>query len=637
MATRKHKTTPTRRGTQRKGGDADLMDKLRRYIRSNGGQFLEDPNITSIGIGYKIKDGKRTNQISLQFTVASKVEEGSALESMDTELIPKTLEVEGVEIPTDVIQRKFELSYEIVGTEEISDRKKRLDPILPGVSVCHHSGSAGTLGLVVFDRQNGDPCILSNWHVLHRATGKIGDQVVQPGPHDDNNLHLNHAGKLVRSHLGAAGDCAIARIENRDFDRNILELNLIPKQVARADLGDTVIKSGRTTSVTKGVVRRVDVLASITYPGVGSQQVGCFEIGPEEGTPPSLEISMGGDSGSAWLIANENGTPSEILAGLHFAGETSDNPDEHALACYAHSVFKKLEISLEPLAEEDLQDSEVAAGYNPDFLSTAVQIPSLSSVQIKDAFQLDGKPLIPYTHFSVILSKSRRLARVVAWNIDGDRVRRLSRRGLGFLLDPRVPREFQNGNELYRNNNLDRGHLARRADLIWGSQSEAKRANRESFFYTNIAPQHESFNQSSKGGIWGELENAVLTEVDVEDLRVSVMGGPIFREDDPVHRGVKIPREFWKLIAYTDTADGKFKVRAYQLTQRDLLTDLEALELDPFRIFQISLDRLEEETGLAVDSLKEADTFTSGVLTEAFELERVSQAREVLGLEDLIV
>jgi endonuclease G len=339
---------------------------------------------------------------------------------------------------------------------------------------------------------------------------------------------------------------------------------------------------------------------------------------------------MGGDSGSAWLIADDDGA-TDIMAGLHFAGEGAGNADEHALACYAHSVFKKLNISLELTAV--IEAAAAPKGYNPHFLSEAAPTPKLTASQSSDAFKLDGSPLVPYMHFSVCQSKARRLPRFVAWNIDGKRLKKISRNGIGFKLDPRINAKFQVGNELYKNNKLDRGHVARRADLCWGPLAEAKKANVDSFFYTNITPQHEAFNQSSKAGLWGELENAIFEDVDVEDLKISVMGGPIFRDDDTEFRGVPLPREFWKLIAFQDSADGEFKVRAYVLTQRDLLTDLEALELDPFRLFQVSLGDLRVETKLNFQALAAFDTHGAGAGPEA--VGGVSPPREVASAAEL--
>ncbi len=150
------------------------------------------------------------------------------------------------------------------------------------------------------------------------------------------------------------------------------------------------------------------------------------------------------------------------------------------------------------------------------------------------------------------------------------------------------------GNELYENNRLDRGHVARRADLLWGSLPEAKRANTDSFFYTNITPQMDDFNQSSKNGLWGKLEDAVFDDVDVDDLKVSVFGGPVFQDDDRVFRRLKIAREFWKVLTFTE--EGVLKAKAFLLTQN--LNQLEALDLDEFRVFQITLSELQERTQL---------------------------------------
>jgi len=632
MAKKRSKKTQPRSKKKRSTKNDQLIEKMRQYIRTEAGRFLDDDNITSVGIGYKMTNGERSSKLCVQFTVKSKLEDaGTQLEDAGTKLIPKTLAIAGKDVPTDVLEREFRPAFEVLSLEEATSRKTRLDPLVPGISVSHPSGSAGTLGAIVYDRRTGDPCILSNWHVLHRGTGEIGDVTVQPGPHDDNRIELNHVGRLVRSHLGPAGDCAISRIEDREFVTEILDLDVAPAKIARPDLDDRVIKSGRTTDVTRGIVRRIDVMVRLSYGSeMGKFNIGGFEIGPLKNAPAGAEISQGGDSGSVWLVANDDGSASDVMVGLHFAGEGSSDPDEHALACYAHSVFNKLEIGFEQPAEPEAVDG---LGYRPNFLSETVRAPWLPQDQYDDAFKLNGSHLIPYTHFSVCQSRSRRLPRFVAWNIDGGRLRKLSRKGLKFRLDPRIDSEFQAGNELYKNNPLDRGHVARRADLTWASLAEAKRANKESFFFTNITPQHAAFNQSSQGGLWGELENAIFEDVDVEDLRVSVIAGPVFRESDPEHRGVGIPREYWKLIAYGDTADNRFKVRAFVLTQNDLLHDLEALTLDPFRMFQVSLARLQEIAGgLDFSAIEEFDTLSGDAEPEAIG---TSGIREVTGRTNL--
>lgn len=610
MAARKR----TSRGSGKsKKPSEEFMESLKQFVRTQGVEYLRDKNISSIGIGYKLRNGKPTNKVSIQFTVNKKVSP-ETLESLGTTEVPKSFTIDGVEIPTDVIQRSYKRSYKIVKESTGSLRKVRIDPIKPGVSVANKNETAGTIGCIVFDRQDGTPYILSNWHVLHGPQGNIGDDIVQPGPHDDNRVHLNHLGKLVRSHLGTAGDCAVGSIEDRSFEQIILELGIKVEQLGEPALGDKVIKSGRTTGVTHGIVTRIHTITKIDYGDpVGEKSIGGFEIGPDKNNlPANGEISQGGDSGSVWLFRTNNGRPTKTMAGLHFAGEGASDPNEHAIACYARSIFEKLEISLTPPHQE--AETAQGRGYTANFLGQRVVLPKLSNAVRNDVFDLNGSAFIHYTHFSLTLSKSRRLAHWVAWNIDGSRLKKIGRKGIKFVLDPRIPDDFQIGDDVYEGNRLDRGHIARRADLLWGSIAEARQANKDSFFFTNITPQMDNFNQSKQGGIWGKVEDAVFEEVEVDNLRVSVFGGPVFRKDDRVYRGVKIPREFFKVLAFVEV--GKLKAKAFLLTQN--LNQLELLELNEFKVFQVTLAEVEKRCGFTFPSnLKAADGFSEHLKVQA--------------------
>lgn len=598
------KATPRKRKASSEISEA----ALRRHIRAKGVEYLKDPNITSVGIGLKNGDGP----ICLQFTVGEKGD--SAIEALGSRRIPPAIEIDGKMVPTDVIQRAYRPSYEVVEVEQLDFRRQRVDPLRPGVSIAHVDETAGTLGLVVFDRATGAPCVLSNWHVLNGNTGKVGDTVVQPGPFDDNNTAMNVAGTLLRSHLGAAGDCALARIRQRGYDRSVYALDVVPRRLARVALGDRVIKSGRTTAVTRGIVRRIDVMVKIQYgPLVGEQAIGCFEIGPDsEDLPSDGEISKPGDSGSAWLIF-EKGAASDIFAGLHFAGETDGETDEHALACYPASIQKKLDFVLEPdigsaAIHADMVNAVPRRGYDPGFLEKLVPEPGLSTAQKRDAVNFGRAQTIPYTHFSVCLSAKRRMARFVSWNIDGSRLVKLPRRD--FALDPRIEAKFQLGEELYAGNRIDRGHIARRADLCWGPVAEAEQANRDSFYFPNIAPQHQRFNQSLRKGLWGGLEDLVFEQADLQGLKLSALGGPVFANDDMPYRDALIPRAFWKLLAYLGR-DGRLRCSAFVLSQERYLSDIESLDLDPFRIYQVALSELARKTELNFDALSPADVIAN--------------------------
>ena len=511
-----------------------------------------------------------------------------------------------------MLECQYTPGYKVVQESRSVERKARLDPVQPGCSIGHVDVSAGTLGCIVYDRETDEPYVLSNWHILQGLTGTIGDSIVQPGPHDDNRIEQNRLGKLIRSHLGPAGDCAVASIEDRSFIDTLMDLDITVQELGEAELGDKVIKSSRTTGLTYGAVTRIHTVTKINFEGeLGEKVIGGFEIGPDPDSPASTdEISMGGDSGAVWLFRSPDGEPTSVMAGLHFAGEGTFDVSERALACYPRSVFEKLNISLKPRVKHTYSSQTPNVpnlGYNPHFLSEPVPAPVLTSKGERQAYKLNGSYVIPYTHFSLAQNKRRRLPMWVAWNIDGNRIRRLSRKKIPFLVDPRLPVEYQMDNTVYAHNPLDRGHIARRADLCWGGLDEAQKANRDSFYFTNIAPQMNTFNQGSRGGIWGELEDAVFQSVEVQDLKVSIIAGPVFDENDRPYRDVKIPREFFKVIAFSE--GNAVKARAFLLTQN--LDQLESLDLAEFKVYQVSLTEIESRCEFYFPTvLKNVDGFS---------------------------
>jgi endonuclease G, mitochondrial len=184
-------------------------------------------------------------EFSLQFTVGQKFGP-EALEAVATRAIPETITANGITFQTDVVEPKFEQDPVAVTTDTKSERKRRLDPMQPGISIGNVHSPAGTLGCLVKETASGETCILSNWHVLQTGSGALGDMVAQPGPHDDNRVSENVCGALVRSFLGLAGDCALASIVGRGAIETILDLGVTVRSVGDPELGDRVRPSVTT-------------------------------------------------------------------------------------------------------------------------------------------------------------------------------------------------------------------------------------------------------------------------------------------------------------------------------------------------------------------------------------------------------
>jgi len=257
-------------------------------------------------------------------------------------------------------------------------------------------------------------------------------------------------------------------------------------------------------------------------------------------------------------------------------------------------------------------------GYKADFLGDfVVDWPRPVGRRQGDVTVVPGTSdnLLTYTHFSVMMSASRRIAMCVGVNISGGDSVKIDRSADKWSLDGRLPLEAQVGEDLYADNLLDRGHLVRREDPNWGDEAET--ANEDTFHFTNCSPQMAAFNQKT----WLSLEDYVLKNTRRWQERVTVFSGPVFGDNDLVYRGVLIPSAFWKVVAFLSD-DGKPSATAYMIEQTRELTSLEAA-FGSFKTYQRSVARIEELTDLSFGTLSSYDGFTNEERATGVRIESV--------------
>lgn len=246
-------------------------------------------------------------------------------------------------------------------------------------------------------------------------------------------------------------------------------------------------------------------------------------------------------------------------------------------------------------------------GYDAAFLATEVPLPVLSDEQRAiAAHRVDAGPgadpvVLPYTHFSVVMNGLRCIAFYTAVNIDGSALVDFPRGRDKWYFDPRIAQTEQVGEDLYRRNRLDRGHLVRRLDPVWGADPATPEA--DSFHFTNCSPQHERFNQGKD--LWQGLENFILGNAEVRDRRITVFTGPVLAADDPLYKGVRLPLAFWKVVVHV-RADGTTASAAYVLEQKGLIEDMlrEEAVFSP-GTYRVTLAHLIERTSLDLSHLQE--------------------------------
>lgn len=256
-------------------------------------------------------------------------------------------------------------------------------------------------------------------------------------------------------------------------------------------------------------------------------------------------------------------------------------------------------------------------GYRPDFISGFEQLPLPHTgdwendlVELVPEARRPGElsHIIPYRHFSVIMSQSRSLPLVSAVNIDGRQMKRGLERTDIWRRDPRIPRTVQNLRTGYGHDHLGffaRGHMTRREDPNWGTLEEAKEADADTFHITNVAPQRQGFN----AGIWLDLESYVLDNCDDANLKISVLTGPVLTDDDPVYYERKMPVEFWKIVAFVHARTRELTTIGYRRSQVESLPSLRRnrFVFGDFDDCQVPISSISRDTGLDFGVISELD------------------------------
>ena len=260
-------------------------------------------------------------------------------------------------------------------------------------------------------------------------------------------------------------------------------------------------------------------------------------------------------------------------------------------------------------------DYDGRTGYDGEFLGKkhAVPLPEVKR-NVRDVldFKIDGEDetVLRYEHFSVVMSRSRRMCFFSACNIDGDTSKKTSRGP--WRWDPRIPRELQIMKECYGNPpKFSRGHMTRREDPGWGSKSVSQRGADDSMHVTNAVPQMQAFNSP----IWLALEDYALQHARRDDMRISVFTGPYFSKGDPTIYGVRIPKAFWKVIAFIHDETRELCATGYEMSQKDSLPSEEEFVFGAFKspqlgiATQVAIGTIERKSGISFGGLAGVDPF----------------------------
>ncbi len=311
--------------------DYSVLKNARTVYRQTLGDLFQRRHVVACGLGYKIRDGKQSTELSLVVSVTRKVPRSELAEA---DVIPQS--VSG--LTTDVVETGRLHAY------MPENPRARHRPAPAGTSLGHRDITAGTFGLLV--HREGRAYILSNNHVIADSNAaRIGDPIYQPGPADggtandqiatlfemqpldfgDNPAECDIVEKLaallnlLASWTGSTHrlqpvkrtpglnsmDAALALPDQPSLVRpEIMGIGL-PSGMAPPFLGQRVQKMGRTTGLTQGIVTQIDVTVNVDYAGRTARFRDQVFTGP---------MSSPGDSGST-ILDMERRVVGQLFAG----------------------------------------------------------------------------------------------------------------------------------------------------------------------------------------------------------------------------------------------------------------------------------------------------------------------------------
>lgn len=254
-------------------------------------------NIVGVGISERLSRGRPTGERAVAVYVVRK----APLDQLE---------------PNAVVPPKYGgVATDVVETGEFiaHTERGRCRPAPSGVSLAHYQDTAGTLGFVA--AHAGGLVVVSNNHVLARENdAAAGDAILQPGPHDGGTLadriaELKAFWPLDFNEPNLI-DAALATTTDEFVSNEIYGIGSFVADPLEPTPDMLVRKCGRTTGVSRGIVRDVEASVKVRYRKGIARLREQIIVEPRDKTL----FSDSGDSGSL-VIEDSTKQPIGLLCG----------------------------------------------------------------------------------------------------------------------------------------------------------------------------------------------------------------------------------------------------------------------------------------------------------------------------------
>jgi hypothetical protein len=238
--------------------DSSTWRTARQALARAVALHLDDPNVSHIDLGLRIlsSEGNRIEpELAVRIHVHQKLADTS-FRAFAARQPQRVFDADRIGFAIDVPQATYRLHWWGQPWQTQNQRAEWYRELCGGISISNaDSFGFGTLGGKVRDRQSGEEMILSNWHVLAGSwLVKAGLPICQPAMVDGGG-EIDAIGAYTRDAMNVNLDAAVAKLNGKRSLRNEqLEIGAVAGATT-PQLGMKVVKSGRRSKVTSGIIQ----------------------------------------------------------------------------------------------------------------------------------------------------------------------------------------------------------------------------------------------------------------------------------------------------------------------------------------------------------------------------------------------
>lgn len=187
--------------------------------------------------------------------------------------------------------------------------------------------------------------------------------------------------------------------------------------------------------------------------------------------------------------------------------------------------------------------------------------------------------LIKHTGYTVSYNKHLRIPNWVSYELTRQEAKGKEKRGDQFISDPQVQGTIATNSD-YKRSGYDKGHMAPAGDMKW-----SETAMKESFYFSNICPQHPQLNRRG----WKELEEEIREWVEADSAIIVICGPIVSKNPKTIGKNkVVIPKQFFKVLLSPYTQP--MKAIGFLFNNQ--------MAVEPLSTYAVTVDSIEQLTGI---------------------------------------